>query len=123
MIAEIKIDHEQKIIIRTLVGAIVPKQVLSLIREIAESVKHHKGYNILVDIRDTTFQPAMGDLLEIATECSQQLISFGSKIAFLIPDTEQRRHVAKLFRTCMEAQGFVFMQFFNGDDATAWLND
>lgn len=123
MIAEIDVVHEQKIIIRNLLGEIDPNQAASLINEIAFAVSQHNGYNILVDIRDTTFEPDMGDLLEIATEFSKQLRSHDRKIAFIIPDTAQRRKVAKLFRTCMETQGFRFMQFFDFEAAIDWLSD
>lgn len=121
MIAEINVDNDRKIIQRTLMGEIDPNQALSLIREIAFSAKHHQDYNILVDIRDTTFQPGSGDLLEIAAECSKRLVSFNRKIAFIIPDTDQRKKVTEYFRTCMETQGFKFMQFFDYETAMEWL--
>ncbi len=103
MIAEINVDNENKTIQRILTGEIDTNQALSLVREISNSVKIHEGYNILVDMRDTTYQPEMMDLLEVAAECSKLLIDFSRKIAFLIPNTEQRKLVAKIFRTCMEA--------------------
>ena len=121
MIAEINIDHDRKVIIRSLSGEIDPKQVLLLINELALSVAQYQSHHILVDIRDTTFEPEMGDLLEIATECSRRLANYNRKIAFLIPDTEQRRKVAKVFKACMETQGFQFNQFFDYEAAIAWL--
>ena len=122
MIAEINVDNENKTIQRILTGEIDTNQALSLVREISNSVKIHEGYNILVDMRDTTYQPEMMDLLEIAAECSKLLIDFSRKIAFLIPNTEQRKLVAKIFRTCMEAEGFEFKQFFDYEAATEWLS-
>ncbi len=122
MIAEIDIDKDKKIVLRTVTGDIDTAQALKLVKDVAIAVNHNPGYNILVDIRDTTFYPEMLDLLDIATECSRQLIGFRRKIAFLIPDTEQRRLVAKIFRTCMEAEGFDFKQFFDYDAAMEWLS-
>ena len=121
MIAEINVDNENKTIQRILTGEIDTNQALSLVREISNSVKIHEGYNILVDMRDTTYQPEMMDMLEIAAECSKHLIDFSRKIAFLIPDTEQRKLVAKIFRTCMEAEGFELKQFFDYEAASKWL--
>ena len=121
MIAEINVDNENKTIQRILTGEIDTNQALNLVREISNSVKIHYGYNILVDMRDTTYQPEMMDLLEIAAECSKLLIDFSRKIAFLIPNTEQRKLVAKIFRTCMEAEGFEFKQFFDYEAAAEWL--
>ena len=123
MIAEINIDHENKIIHRILTGEMNAPQAISLVGEIALAVKYHQGYSILVDMRDTTHHPEMGDLLAIAAECARQLGDFDSRIAFLIPDTEQRRHVAKLFRTCMETQSFELQQFFAYEPAVTWLKD
>ena len=122
MIAEIDIDKDRKIVLRTVSGEIDTAQALNLVQNVAIAVNHNPGYNILVDIRDTTFYPEMLDLLEIASECSKQLIGFSRKIAFLIPDTEQRRLVARIFKTCMEAEGFEFKQFFDYDAAIEWLS-
>lgn len=122
MIAEIDIDKDRKIVHRTVTGEIDTAQTLKLVQNVAIAVNHNPGYNILVDIRDTTFYPEMLDLLEIATACSKHLIGFSRKIAFLIPDTEQRRLVAKIFRICMEAEGFEFKQFFDYDAAIEWLS-
>ena len=121
MIAEIDVDIEKKIIRRTLTGEIDTAQALKLVRNVSAAVNLHPDYNILVDIRDTAFHPEMIDLLEIASECSKQLIGFDRKIAFLIPDTEQRKLVGQVFKTCMEAEGFAFKQFFDYDPAIEWL--
>ncbi len=122
MATEFNIDEERKIIHRTVTGEITKNSAATLVKIISLATKLHQGYNILVDIRDTTFHPEMIDLLEIAEECSRQLIGFNNKIAFLIPNTEQRKQVAKLFKTCMEAQGFMFTQFFDYEAAVEWLS-
>ena len=43
------------------------------------------------------------------------------KIAFLIPDTEERIRFAQLFKACMGVQGFEFRQFFDREAALEWL--
>ena len=65
MVAEIKIDNDNKIILRTLTGEIYKAQALKLVQNVSLSVKLNRGYSILVDIRDTSYHPKMGDLLEI----------------------------------------------------------
>ncbi len=123
MIAEIDIDIDKKIILRTLTGEIDTGQALKLVQNVAKAVNLNPGYHILVDIRDTTFHPEMIDLLDIAAECSRQLIGFSRKIAFLIPDTEQRKLIAKMFKSFMETEGFAFKQFIDYDRAAEWLVD
>ena len=107
MIAEIDIDIDKKILLRTLTGEIDTGQALKLVQNVAKAVNLNPGYHILVDIRDTTFHPEMIDLLGIAAGCSQQLIGFGRKIAFLIPDTEQRKPVAKIFKGHQASKGII----------------
>ena len=123
MITEVNVDNENKIIRRTLTGEIDKHHAIKLVREISFSVKCYEGYSVLVDMRDTTHHPEMADLLAIADECSRQLVGFDCRIAFVIPDTEQRKQVARLFRTCMEAQSFELRQFFEYEPAMEWLGE
>jgi len=44
-------------------------------------------------------------------------------IAFLIPNAEERIKFARLFKACMEAQGFRFKQLFIRETATDWLTE
>lgn len=122
MTTEFKIDSDKKIIHRTVTGEINTDRAIRLVQKVSYAAELNQGYNILVDIRDTTFHPEMMDLLRIADECSSLLKTDRHKIAFLIPDTDQRKQVGKLFRACMEAQGFEFMQFFDYDTAMEWLS-
>ena len=122
MIAEINIDNDNKIVGRTLSGEIDTAQALKLALNISHSVKLNQDYNILIDIRDTTFYPEMVDLFEIAEEFSKLLLDFNQRIAIIIPNTEQRKQVAKLFQICMEAENFNIMHFIDYDDAIEWLS-
>ncbi|MGD9250785.1 MAG: hypothetical protein PVG19_06150 [Desulfobacterales bacterium] len=121
MSADIKIYEDHRIIQRTVTGELYTKRSLRLVQELAGAIKLNKGYHILVDLRDTMTRPETLDLMEIATACSRYRYDFKGKIAFLIPDTDERNKAAKLFRTCMEAQGFVFKQFFDREAAIEWL--
>ena len=117
----VKIDHEGRIIRKTVGGELYTERSLKLVREIALVVNAHRGYNIMIDLRGTVTHPEMIDLMVIAAECTKLRSDFNRRIAFLIPDTEERRRFAHLFRACMEAQGFTFRQFYGEDAALAWL--
>ena len=121
MSSNIKIYEDQKIIQRTVSGELSTARSFKLVQEIAVAVELNRGYGILIDLRDTSTRPEMMDLIEIANECSRHKYDFEGKIAFLIPNTEQRQLVAKAFRICMEAEGFEFKQFFDYEAATEWL--
>lgn len=123
MIAEVNVNQDRKIIHRILTGEIDKTHAIRLVREIAFAVKCYGGYSILVDMRETAHHPQTADLLAIAEECTKQLDGFKSRIAFLIPDSEQRKQVARFFRTCMEAQSFELKHFFDYETAIAWLDD
>lgn len=122
-VAEINIDRDNKIIQSKLTGEINTDQAINLIHNISIAVKLNQDYDILVDNHKTTFKPGIVDLLEIASECSEKLIGFNRKIVFLIPKTEHRKHVAALFRSCMEIKGFNVNQFFDCDAAMEWLTE
>jgi hypothetical protein len=121
MVLDIKIDNEKKIIQRTVAGDLYTGRSLKLVRELAMSVNTHKGYNVLMDMRETETKPDMLDLMQIASACTKLRSNFDSKIAFLIPDTEERIRFAQLFKACMGAQGFEFRQFFDREAALEWL--
>ena len=123
MSPNIIIYEDKRVIQRTVTGELSTARSLKLVQELAVAIKLNQGYNILIDLRDTVTRPETLDLMEIATACSRYGYDFKSKIAFLIPDTKERIRVAKLFRTCMEAQGFEFTQFFDYDIAMEWLRD
>lgn len=59
--------------------------------------------------------------MAIASECATLRSGFNRKIAFLIPNTQERVRFAQLFKACMEAQGFRFRQFFDREAALEWL--
>ena len=122
MKTEIEIDENNKIIQRTVIGELYTERSLSLVRELALSLLTHKGYNVLMDMRETETRPEMLDLMAIASECAKLRSGFNRKIAFLIPDTEERVRFAQLFKACMEAQGFRFRQFFDREAALEWLS-
>ncbi len=115
------VDSERKIITKTVTGELFTNRSLNLVRELALTVNDHRGFNVLMDLRGTVTNPEMLDLMAIASECKKLRSDFNSKIAFLIPDTEERRRFAQLFRACMEAQGFSFQQFTDEETALGWL--
>jgi hypothetical protein len=123
MAVAIIIDEDNKIIHRQVTGELYTDRSLRLVRELALSVGTYKNYNVMMDMRGTETKPEMLDLMAIASECAKLKSDFNNKIAFLIPDTEERIHFAQLFKTCMETQGFRFKQFFNAETAMEWLTD
>jgi hypothetical protein len=121
MSSDLEIHKDELVIQLTVTGELNADRGLAIIDKIALTVRLHPTYNILVDIQDTTYQPDMAEMLEVASECSKRLTNFRPKIAYLIPDRKERKQVAKLFKTCMELQGFEFRQFVGYDDALKWL--
>jgi hypothetical protein len=65
----------------------------------------------------------MLDLMKISSACAKLRSDFNAKVAILIPNTEERIRFAQLFKTCMEAQGFRFRQFFDREAALKWLSE
>ena len=123
MTADIKVDKDNKIIERTVNGYLYTERSLRLVHELAFYVSNHKGYDVLLDMRDTVTYPEMIDLMEIATTCSELRSDFNNKIAILIPNTLERIRFAQLFKSCMDAQGFRLKHFLNYEAAIDWLGE
>ena len=121
MTANIHIDQDRKIIRKTITGVLTGDRSIKAVREIALLLITHKGYRVLIDIRNTEPQHENMDLMAIATECAKLRSDFNGKIAVLNPDIEERVRFAELFKACMEAQGFAFKQFRDDDPAIEWL--
>ena len=117
-----KIDKDKKIIERIVSGDLYTERSLQLVRELAVAVNTLKDYNVLMDMRETETKPEMLDLMQIASTCANLGSNFDRKIAFLIPNTEDRVRFAQLFKVCMEAQGFEFQHFFDRQAAVRWLS-
>lgn len=117
----VRIDNVNRIIQKTVTGELHTERSLRLVREASVAASLHKDYNILMDLRETVTGPAMLDLMAIASTCAELNFDADRKIAFLIPDAEDRVRFARLFRTCMETQGLNFKQFFDFDAAMRWL--
>jgi hypothetical protein len=121
MTTAIAIDHENKIIQRTVAGELHTDRSLNLVRELSLAMLSYRDYHILMDLRATATRPEMLDLMAIASECAKLGANFSRRIAFLIPDTEERQRFAQLFKACMDTQGFLFKQFTDPGAARAWL--
>jgi len=115
------IDDDHKLIQRTVTGDLHTERSLELVRELAMVVNTHRGYHVLLNMRETETKPEMLDLMQIASECAKLRSDFNARIAILIPNAPERVRFAQLFKTCMEAQGFRFRQFFDRKSAVDWL--
>ena len=122
MSSDLEIHENERIVQLTVTGELNADRALAIIDKISLTVKLYPDYNSLVEIQNITYQPDMAELLEVASECSKRLTDFKYKIAYLIPDKTGRKEVAKLFKACMELQGFEVMQFVKYDDALKWLS-
>lgn len=123
MTTNLKIDKDKKIIQGAESNLLDTDQCIKLARELSLAADRHKGYNILMDFRETVTGPEMHDLMAITSACSRLRKGFDNKIAFLIPNTEERVQYAKLFRTCMVAQGFRLKHFFDRESALEWFSE
>ena len=123
MTTNFKIDKDKKIIQGTESNLLDTDQCIKLAQELSLAADHHKGYNILMDFRETVTGPEMHDLMAITSACSKLKNDFDNKIAFLIPNTEERVQYAKLFRACMEIQSFRLKHFFDQETAMKWLSE
>lgn len=118
---DVKIDQDKKIIEKTVSGQLTTEGSMMVIYEIATIVNIYPDYSILIDIRDTDPITDMSDMMSLASEISKHGSGFRNKIAFVVPDTEDRARTIELWKTCMETQGFRYRRFFDRESAFEWL--
>lgn len=106
---------------KTETGKLDHGRTLNLIHELSAAIKLNSDQDILVDLRDTDVESDMLDLMSFAAECAKYGSDFNKKIAILIPKTPARIETARLFKSCMDLQGFRLKQFFDYEAAIEWL--
>jgi len=120
--SDIKIYKIGDFIKKTASGAIDRNLSIGIVHELSIAANYHENHNIMLDLRETDLIANMGDLIQIALEFTRHKEIFKNKIAVLIPDTEERRELAKHFKACMDIQGFEYQQFTDFESAIEWLS-
>jgi hypothetical protein len=123
MPGEIKIYKLKDFIRYTKTGALDVARSVLIIHDLSIAAKYHKDHNILLDLRGTEAEVDMIGVMNIAAEFSKHRAVFQNKIAVLIPNTEQRREIAKRVKACMDLKGFQFNQFIDFEEAMEWLSE
>lgn len=96
---------------------------LNMIRELVDAASHHRDHNILVDIRDTEARLNFIELLTVALEFAKYEDIFRNKMAFLIPDEEERIQRAEYVKKSMVGvMRFQLEYFTDYEKAIDWLS-
>jgi hypothetical protein len=96
---------------------------LIMIRELVKAANYHKDHNILVDIRDTLAKLNFIELLTVSLEFAKYNDIFQNKIAFLIPNDEERIARAEYVKeSLVRFKGFKLEYFTDYEKAIDWLS-
>jgi len=96
---------------------------LLMIRELAEAASYHNDHNILVDIRDTEAKLNFVELLTVALEFAQYEDVFQNRMAFLIPNEEERiRRAEYVKKSLVGVMRFKLEYFTEYEKAMDWLS-
>ena len=123
MPSNVKIYRVGEIIRMTESGALDLDRSIRIVRDLANQANHHQDDNIILDLRETSSNASMEDLIKISMEFATYHKVFKNKIAVIIPNTEERLRIARQLKTCMDMQGFQFDQFIDFEAAIEWLAD
>ncbi len=104
-------------------GRLNRERTLNLIHELSTAIKLNSNQDILVDLRYADVESDMLELMSFSAECAKYGSDFHRKISILIPKTPARIETARLFKSCMDIQGFRFRQFFDYEAAIEWLTE
>ena len=124
MKVEVKIYKIQEFIRFNPKGVIDYERSKELIHDIASASSFLGNHNILIDMTDTTIDlKDMNDIMEIAIESARFKPFVKSKIAYIIPNTEERKALARQFKAYLAFDEIQFMIFTDYDNALDWLSD
>ena len=123
MPSNIKVYRVGDIIRMTESGELDLDRSIDIVRQLATEANYHQDHNVILDLRETSVNVSMGDIIQISMEFASYHQVFKNKIAVIIPDTEERLKIATRFKTCMDMQGFQFEQFTDFEAAIEWLSD
>ena len=124
MKTEVKIYKIQDFIRFNHKGVLDYEQSKEIVHNIASAASFHENFNILIDMRETTIDlKNMNDVMEIALEFAYYKPFINNKIASIIPDTEERKALARQFKAYLAFEGIQFMMFTDYDKALDWLSD
>jgi len=105
-------------------GVLDCEQSKEIVHDIASASSFFGNHNILIDMTETTVDlNDMHDMMEIALEFSRFKPLINDKIASIIPNTEERKALARKFKAYLDFEGIQFMIFTDYDKALDWLSD
>lgn len=94
-----------------------------IVRVIAKAAMHHKDDNLLIDIRETETKLNFVELLTVALEFAEYEDIFRNRIAFLIPNNEERiRRAEYVKKSLVGVRGFTLDYFTEYEKAIDWLS-
>lgn len=104
-------------------GELEFERSLFKIRELVEAAGHHRNHNILIDLRETETKLNFIESLTLALEFAKYQEVFRNKIAFLIPDEEERIRRAEYVKSSMAGLRDYQMDYFTDyEKAIDWLS-
>lgn len=104
-------------------GELEFERSLFKIRELVTAADHHRNHNILIDLRETETRLNFIESLTLALEFAKYQETFRNKIAFLIPNDEERIRRAEFVKNSMvKLREFEMDYFTDYEKAIDWLS-
>ena len=122
MKTEIKVYNIKEFVRKNVSGELDLEKSMEFARQLGGIAMVHHEHNILIDMRDTTISHvSITDLMQLTLEIVGFIPDFNNKIANVLPDNEERLHVARQFHSCMTLKGFSYEIFTDFEKAIEWL--
>ena len=124
MKTEIKTYKINDFIKKNVSGELAFDKSMAFARKFASIACLQPDHKILIDVRDTTVSSlSIIDVMKITVEIADNIPDFRNKIACVIPDNEERLHIARQFHSCLVLKGFSYDVFNDFEKAIEWLSD
>ena len=124
MAVDIRLYRSEDLLRQTSDGETDIERSKKAVAELAADASLRSDLSLLVDLRDTTGAPlGERELLSLGREFGRHKDAFSNKLAFLVPDLEQRVANANFIKACADIVGIELRAFVDADSALNWLSD
>ena len=115
-----KIVPERRLAFVTARGPIDMRASVEAMGELARHPEFDQQFGVVIDLREMTYRPSLGELRVIAWALAHEKFSLPKRIAVVLSESVKRTR-ARVYDRFGRMAGVALQLFPNIDEATAWV--
>jgi len=116
-----RIAPEERVAYVTARGSVDMRSSLEAMGELARNPEWDAGFGVLIDLREMTYRPSLGELRVIAWALAHEKKAFPKRVAVVLSESVKRTR-ARVYDKFGRLAGFGLQLFPTMSDALDWLH-